>query len=106
MSVRYAPKAVTVHELRENLATYLAQAGSGQPVSIVQDGQPPLVLIRETDVDRISRTRQFLSDLEDLIETYEILADDELMDDIRRSEQDIAAGRYVTLDELKAELGF
>ena len=106
MGIRYTPKAVTVRDLRENLATYLAQAGSGQPVSIIRDGQPPVVLIREADLAEMYRTRRFLDDLESLIETYEILADEEMMDDIRRSEQDIAAGRYVTLDELKTELGF
>jgi len=106
MGIRYTPKAVTVRDLRENLATYLAQAGSGQPVSVIQDGQSPVVLIREADLAEMYRTRRFLDDLESLIETYEILADEEMMDDIRRSEQDIAAGRYVTLDELKTELGF
>ena len=42
--------------------------------------------------------------LEGLIETYDILNDPEMMDKIRRSEEDIVADRYVTLKELKAEL--
>ena len=105
MGIRYTPKAVTVRDLRENLATYLAQAGSGQPVSVIQDGQSPVVLIREADLAEMYRTRRFLDDLESLIETYEILADEEMMDKIQRSMKDVARNHYVTPEEAKAVLG-
>ncbi len=91
--------------MRENLATYLAQAGDGQPVSIVQDNQAEVVLIRRADVAEAYRTRQLIADLESLIETYEILADEELMDKIQRSMDDVAHNRYVTPEEAKARLG-
>jgi prevent-host-death family protein len=38
-------------------------------------------------------------------ETLEVLADDETLESLRRSEEDVRAGRLYTLDEVRRELG-
>lgn len=63
---------------------------TGQPASIVQGDKAEILCARYT----ASSKRR-----ERLVETYEILADDELMDKIRRSEEDIAQGRFISLED-------
>jgi hypothetical protein len=45
-------------------------------------------------------------EFDSLMETLEIMSDPELMKDIRKSEEEYKRGEYVTLDELKKELGY
>ena len=40
-----------------------------------------------------------------LVETLDIMADDDLMDEIARSEEDVRAGRVVRWDDLLGDLG-
>ncbi len=61
--------------------------------SILKD----LVELRE----RISKDLEML---DSIIETLEIMADKELMESIRRSEEDIKAGRVRPLEEFLKEL--
>ncbi len=42
--------------------------------------------------------------MEEVLETEEILADKELMTSIRRSREDVKAGRVTSLEQLKREL--
>ncbi len=44
-------------------------------------------------------------DLESLEETLDILSDPRALAEIRESAEDIAAGRMVTIDEIRAEFG-
>ena len=54
-------------------------------------------------IPRGEEARRLIAELESLLETYEIMADEELMSKIHRSEEDIAQGRYITLEALRAE---
>ncbi len=56
-----------------------------------------LVELRE----RIARDLEIL---DSIIETLEILSDEELMESIRRAEEDVRAGRVRPVEELLAEL--
>lgn len=54
------------------------------------------------------RDRQLLLEtkrlLEEILETEAILADKKLMSRLKKSDEDVEAGRILTLDELKNEL--
>lgn len=109
MSTLFSDQVVLITELRKNLASYLDQARSGHPISIVQGNQADVALVRRDTLadilDQLEKARQLVAELEAQIETYEILADADLLNKIRRSEDDITQDRFVTLDELQAELG-
>lgn len=109
MSTLFSDQVVLVSELRKNLASYLDQVRRGRPVSIVQGNQADVALIRRDTLadilDQLEKACQLIAELEAQVETYEILADTDLLGKIRRSEEDIAQGRFVTLDELQTGLG-
>jgi hypothetical protein len=50
------------------------------------------------------RIRKDLEMLDSIIETLEIMSDEELMESIRRAEEDIKAGRVRPLEEFLKEL--
>lgn len=104
----FADEVVLVTDLRKNLSAYLDKVRSGQPITIVQGDRADVALISRADLAAALReaeqARRLADQLESILETATVLGDDELMDKIRLSEEDIAAGRYVTLNELKAEL--
>jgi prevent-host-death family protein len=102
MSIALADKVVLVSDLRKNLSRYLDEARAGTPISIVQGNRADVVLVSR---DEMARLLKLVDQLEGWVETLEILADPEAVADIRRSADDIAAGRYVTLDQLEAEWG-
>ena len=109
MPTLFSDEVVLITDLRKNLSAYLEKARSGQPITVMQGKNADVALVRRDTLAEAYRQREEIQSLRDalesLIETYEILNDPEMMDKIRRSEEDIAAGRYVTLEELKAELG-
>jgi len=109
MNTLFSDQVVLVTDLRKNLASYLDQARRGRPISIVQGNQADVALIRRDTLadilNQLETARQLVVELEAQVETYEILADADLLDKIRRSEEDVAQDRFVTLDELQAELG-
>lgn len=104
----FADEVVLVTDLRKNLSAYLEKVRRGQPITIVQGDRADVALVSRADLATALReaeqARRLADQLESIIETAAVLADGELMDKIRRSEEDVAAGRYVTLNELKAEL--
>lgn len=106
----FADEVVLVTDLRKNLSAYLDKVRRGQPITIVQGNRADVALVSRADLATVlleaERTRRLAEQLESIIETAEILADDEMIDKIRQSEEDITTGRYVTLNELKADLGF
>ena len=109
-NVLFADQVVQVTDLRRNLSSYLEQVRSGQPISIMQGNQADIAMIRRDTISELiselEKARKLIDTLERVIETYEILADDEMMEAIRHGEEDIAQGRYVSLEELKTELEF
>ncbi len=110
MKTIFSDEVVQVTDLQKNLSAYLEKVRNGQPVSIIQDNKADVILIRQDTLrqlySQLQEARELLARVEGWLETHEILADDEMMDKIRRSEEDIAQGRGITLEELKAELGF
>ena len=59
---------------------------------ITMDGAPAAMLV-PTD------------EYESMKETYEILSDKKLVKDLKRAEKDIENGKFITLEQLKKELG-
>ena len=106
----FADEVVLVTDLRKNLSTYLDKVRRGQPITIVQGNRADVALVSRADLAAVlreaDRAHRLAEQLESIIETAEIMADEETMDKIRQSEEDITAGRYVTLNELKAELAY
>jgi hypothetical protein len=55
-----------------------------------------------------ARDRKLLAEtkkvMEEVLETQEILADEHLMESIKRSKQDLKSGRIVEWEQLKSEL--
>jgi prevent-host-death family protein len=105
----FADEVVLVTDLRKNLSAYLEKARRGQPITIVQGNQADVALVNRNDLSaalrEADRARRLADQLESLIETAEIMADDEMMDKIRRSMEDVENNRYVTIEEAKAQLG-
>jgi PHD/YefM family antitoxin component YafN of YafNO toxin-antitoxin module len=89
--------------------TLLGRARRGSIVSIPSNGQDEVVLMRRDRWNKVTRDlktlRARVADLSLLIETYEILNDPQMMDKLRRSMDDVAAGHGVTIQEAKAALG-
>lgn len=84
------------------------------PLSHVKAHLSEIVDLVESDQERVTITRNGKAsaiilhpdDLESLEETLAIMSDPELVAGIREGEAAHAAGDYVTLEELKKELGF
>ncbi len=108
MPVLFSDEVILVTDLRKNLSACLEKARDGQPITIMQGNKADVALVRRDTLAEAYRQLEEIQTLRDtlegLIETYDILNDPEMMDKIRRSEEDIVADRYVTLKELKAEL--
>ena len=89
--------------------TLLSRVRHGSVVAVPGNGQGEVVLMRRDRWDKATRDlktlRARVADLSLLIETYEILSDPQMMDKIRRSMDDVAAGCGVTIQEAKTSLG-
>jgi len=108
-STLFADEVVLVTDLRKNLSAYLEKVRSGHPITIVQGNRADVALVSRADLAAALReaehARRLSDQIESFIETAEILADREMLDKIRGSEEDVVAERYLTLNELKAEFG-
>ena len=108
MPALFSDEVILVTDLSKNLSACLEKARAGQPITIMQGNKADVALVRRDTLAEAYRQLEEIQTLRDtlegLIETYDILNDPEMMDKIRRSEEDIVADRYVTLKELKAEL--
>jgi antitoxin (DNA-binding transcriptional repressor) of toxin-antitoxin stability system len=109
MFTPFSDEIVQVSDLRKNLSAYLEKVRQGHSISIMQGDKADIALVRREDLaevyQQLERARALIAELDSLVETYEIMTDEEMMEKIRLSEEDIAQDRYITLDELKAELG-
>lgn len=84
---------ITATSARNNFFELLEKIKKGPyPINITVKGVPEAVIMSKEDYDS-------------WVATYETLADPELMESIRKGEEDIKSGRYVTWEELKKELG-
>lgn len=73
---------------------------------IAEEVQKPGVHYTFTDKGRPKTVMMSFDEFDSLMETLEIMSDPELMRDIRKAEREYKSGEYVTLDELKKELGY
>lgn len=64
---------------------------SGKSVGITKKGETRAILVSQEEWDA-------------MMVTLETLSDKELMDQIRKGDEDIKAGRYATLEEVEKEL--
>jgi antitoxin YefM len=86
------PKYLTVTEAQQQLPELPADLAN-EPAIITQDGKPVMIAMS---------CEQFQS----LLETLEILSDKEFMGHLREGIRQAEAGETISLEELKAELGF
>jgi antitoxin YefM len=64
-----------------------------EPIVITQQGEPVMIAMS-------------LEQFESLVETLEILSDREFMTEVREGIRQAEVGQTISLDDLKAELGF
>jgi len=85
-------KVLPISKARENLTTLVDRASRLMDEYIITvNGTPAAVLMSPQAYESIR-------------ETEEIMADPQLMAEIKEGEEDIKKGNYVTLEELKKEL--
>ena len=81
-------------EARQNFAEVIDRVGNaGMRYTLTVNGKPKVVMLNADEYDS-------------WMETLEIISDPELVKSIKRAEKEFKEGKYVTLDELKAQLGF
>ena len=86
-------KILPITKAREELPTLVANAKNLlSRYTITVNGVPEAVIISSNEY-------------ESLIETLDILSEPRALVEIKKTESELKHGRYVTLDELKAELG-
>ena len=85
-------KTLPISQVRQNLATLVSKAQKQLDEYVITvNGKPAAVLMSAAEYDSWR-------------ETEEILVDPNAMTEIKKAEEDIEAGRYVTLEQLKKEL--
>ncbi len=85
-------KYLTIAEAQQKLPE-LADDLTGEPAIITKEGKPVMIAMS---------CQQFDS----LLETIEILSDREFMADLKEGIRQADSGETISLDNLKAELGF
>ncbi len=86
-------KTLPITDARENLTKLVDKASKQLDEYVITvNGVPAAVLMS-------------VAEYESWKETVEILSDPELVKAIKQGEDDIKKGRYVTFEQLKAELG-
>ena len=94
-SVHWAavPKFVPFTDARSRLSELVDEVELlHEHVVITRNGRPAAVLLSSDEY-------------ESLQETLEVLGDDETLEALRESEEDVKAGRTYTLDQVKRDLG-
>ncbi|MGH3782624.1 MAG: type II toxin-antitoxin system Phd/YefM family antitoxin [Pseudonocardiaceae bacterium] len=85
--------AVPVGDARDHFSELSAEVErTHERVTVTRHGRPVAVLLSPED-------------LESLEETLDILSQPGALDEIRKSAQDVAAGRTVSIEEVRAEFG-
>ncbi|MGK7951840.1 MAG: type II toxin-antitoxin system Phd/YefM family antitoxin [Xenococcaceae cyanobacterium] len=86
------PKYLTIAEAQKQLAE-LSNQLTDEPAIITKDGKPVMITFG---------VEQF----ESLMETIEILSDEDFMTELKQGIQEAEQGATITLEEFKADLGF
>jgi antitoxin YefM len=87
------PKTVPFTEARSRLTELLDEVNKRhEHVVITRNGRPAGVVLSTEEYEA-------------LMETLEVLEDDEALEALRESEEDVRAGRLHSLDEVRRELG-
>jgi antitoxin YefM len=87
------PKSVPFTEARARLSDLLDQVErSHEHVEITRNGRPAAVLMSPEEYESI-------------VETLEILGDDELLGALEQSEEDVKSGRLRSWEDIKRDLG-
>lgn len=78
-----------------------------ESATVTRYGKPVMTIVPSETYKKMRQTITDLQEqLEGLIETLEILQDEEMMAAIRQAEQEIAEGKIIPWEEVKKELGF
>lgn len=86
-------KTIPLSEARARLSELLDELESRhEHVVITRKGRPVAVLVPTAEYDAME-------------ETLEVLHDDQLLEALKESEQDVRAGRLVSLKDLRRDLG-
>lgn len=86
-------KTVPFSEARARLTDLVDEVEQKhEHVIITRNGRPAVVVLSTDEYDALQ-------------ETLEVLEDEETMEALRRSDEDVAAGRLYGWDEVKRELG-
>jgi len=87
------PRALTISEVRNNLTKFPGRLKNDpEPVEITQRGKPVMALM-SWDL------------FESLMETMEVMADEQAMKSLRKSIREIREGRTFTTREVEKRLG-
>lgn len=86
------PKYLTIAEAQQQLPA-LPDELADEPAIITRNGKPVIIAMS-------------LDQFESLVETLEILSDKKFMVQLREGIRQADAGETISLEELKAELGF
>jgi len=87
-------KTLSISEARKNIFEIAEEVQKpGSYYTLTEKGKPKAVILSADGFDN-------------LLDDLDIMSDPGLMDRIRRSEEEIERGEYVTWDELKKKLGF
>jgi len=109
MASKAKAKSVSASSFNREPQRFLTRAAEGKPVRVKVNGKGRVEILSEKKLKELRRrarlNHRFMEWLESWNETQEILADQAMMDAIRRSEEDIKKGRLLTLDELRVKLG-
>ena len=86
-------KTVTTSEARTQLYSLVDEVGDlGMSLTITKNGIPKAIMM-------------CADEFESWVETLNILGDKKLMVDLKKSEEDFKAGRFITLEEANKQLG-
>jgi len=108
MASKAKAKSVSASSFSREPQRFLTRAAEGKPVRVKVNGKGSVEILSEKRLNELRRrarlNHKFMEWLESWNETQEILADQVMMDAIRRSEEDVKAGRLLTLDEVRRHL--
>ena len=85
-------KYLTIAEAQQKLSELCNQL-TDEPAIITKDGKPVMITFG-------------LEQFESLMETIEIISDEEFMEELKQGIQQAEQGETITLEEFKAELDF
>jgi len=96
-----AEKTYTISEIREAITRLPEEFEQDTDVvTVTRHGKPVMTILPTSAYETLKET------IDSLLETLEVLRDEELMAAFRRGVQDAAEGRVIPWEELKKEMGW